>query len=71
MRARTGLPQSANTPSEVVAHLRRSSFAGADVEEVGQLLRRCDDARFAPSLSDPSSLPVEAKNLILKWDERS
>jgi len=70
-RARVGLPQSATTPLEVIAYLRDSSFSCADPEEVGRLLRRCDDARFAPSRAEPSDLPAEARNLILKWDEWS
>jgi hypothetical protein len=69
LRARFGLPQSATTPAEVIACLRDSSPFYADSEEVGRLLRRCDDARFAPAPADPRGLVTDAKSLILRWDD--
>lgn len=71
LRARAGLPQSASTPREVAAYLGGSSLSCLGVDEIESLLRRCDDARFAPAPADPSFLVTEAGSLILKWDERS
>jgi hypothetical protein len=71
LHARAGLPPSANTPSEIVGHLHSSSFSPAELEEVGSLLRRCDDALFAPSPVDVNGLSAQARNLILNWDDES
>jgi hypothetical protein len=71
LRARVGLPQSASTPMEVAAYLRGSSLSCLGADEIESLLRRCDDARFAPAPADPGFLVTEARGLILKWDERS
>jgi hypothetical protein len=71
LQARVGLSPSARTPPEVVAYLRGSSLSPLDVDEIERLLRRCDDARFAPSPAEPSVLIAEAESLILKWEERS
>jgi hypothetical protein len=71
LRARFGLPQSATTPPEVLAYLRSSSSSSGDPEEIGSLLRRCDDARFAPAAAETSDLVAEAKSVILKWDDPS
>lgn len=68
-RAKAGLPKSASTTPEVVDHIRGSSFSRTVPEEVGRLLQRCDDARFAPAPADTGSLIAEAKSLVLKWDE--
>lgn len=71
LRARIGLPPSATTPAEVVAYLRGSSSSSADADEIAGLLRRCDDALFAPAPAAATGLVADAERLIIKWDKPS
>ena len=56
LRARFALPPGADTPSEVEDALHDPAVAA--------FLRRCDEARFAPSSDNPLSLASDAESLI-------
>jgi hypothetical protein len=63
-RDRAGLPPAARTPHELADHLAHSGAAVALTEQAVALLRRCDEARFAPSPVGDDTLVAEAERVI-------
>jgi len=56
------------TPAEVTAFLEAQDQPDGRVRAVNELLRRCDQARFAPYADMSEDLPAEAERLILDWE---
>jgi hypothetical protein len=67
LRDRFGLPAHATTPVEVTSFLVSHGQPADWVTAVGELLRRCDEARFAPATGSASQ-PADAERLILDWE---
>lgn len=68
LRDRFGLPTNTATPVEVTSFLLAQGQPSDRVAAVGELLRRCDEARFAPAAGG-AGLPADAERLILDWED--
>jgi hypothetical protein len=71
LHTRAGLPPTATTPLEIATYLRASDCPLGRVAAVEDLMRRCDQARFAPAPSAASILHADAERLILDWEATS
>jgi hypothetical protein len=68
LQDRAGLHPTATTPAEVAKHLLANGCPPALAEAVVCLLRRCDEARFAPWGAGAPVLADDAERLILEWE---
>lgn len=68
LRERWRVPPSAQTPGEVTRALRTEGVDPDKLGEVESLLKRCDEARFAPVGDNDVSLAVAARSLIVRWE---
>ena len=68
LRERWRVPPSAQTPGEVTRALRTEGIDPDKLGEVEWLLKRCDEARFAPVDDNGVSLAVAARSLIVRWE---
>jgi hypothetical protein len=69
LRTRFPLPPGADTPAEVGAGLRAAGLPAEPVGAAVELLRRCDEARFAAASDTGPSLPAGAEALVLRLEE--
>ncbi|MFO0808699.1 MAG: BatD family protein [Gemmataceae bacterium] len=67
LRDRAALPPEATTSAEAEAALRIAGCAPERAADVGDLLRRCERARFAPA-ADDAPLATDADRLIRDWE---
>jgi hypothetical protein len=63
-----GLPLAASTPAEVAECLGTGDSPRELTGSLIELLRRCDQARFAPGEVGDGSLADDAERLILEWE---
>jgi hypothetical protein len=69
LRARYPLPESAVTPSEVAAALVEARVPFDATEQVADVFRGCDRARFAPPGDSGAALAAEAEAAITRLEE--
>ena len=67
-RARFPLPESAVTPSEIGAALAEAKIPLEVAEEVANVFRACDRARFAPSSDDATALAADAHAAVARLE---
>jgi hypothetical protein len=68
LRARFPLPPGTETPAEIGDGLRAAGLPDAAAGEVVAVLRRCDEARFAPEGDTDPALAAGAVALITKLE---
>ncbi|MDB5307337.1 MAG: hypothetical protein JWO38_1539 [Gemmataceae bacterium] len=69
LRTRFPLPPGAETPAEVGEGLRAAGLPAETAGEAVAVLRRCDEARFAPAGETGPSLAAGAEALITRLEE--
>lgn len=69
LRARFPLPESAVTPSEVSAALVEARVPPEAAEQVADVFRGCDRARFAPPGDSGLSLATDAEAAVVRLEE--
>ena len=68
LRTRFPLPDSAVTPSEVAAALAESEVPGEVAEQVADVFRVCDRARFAPAGDTVGALATDAEAAVTRLE---
>lgn len=68
LRERFELPPGAFTPSEIADHLQSSGCPAERIARVADLVRECDNRRFAPTQVH-SAMTVDAEQLIIALEE--
>jgi hypothetical protein len=68
MRMRWPLPESAVTPSEITAALVEAKVPSDMAEEIAEVFRECDCARFAPPGDSGASLAADAEAAITRLE---
>lgn len=58
----------ATTPIEVAKAMRAEGLPADKLDEVEDLLRRCDEARFAPGADNEMTLVAVARKLVERWE---
>jgi hypothetical protein len=66
LHVRVGLSATATTPLEVAAELK--DWPERLTADVADMLRRCDEARFAPDAAFGTSLGDDTERIILAWE---
>jgi hypothetical protein len=69
LRTRFPIPESAVTPPEVAAALTESNVPAEVAEQVAEVFRGCDRARFAPPGDSGMSLAADAESAITRLEE--
>ena len=67
LHARMGMPRVMTTP-EIVAHLKGAGQPAQRLMDLEELLRRCDQARFALGGQADAKLAADAERLVLDWE---
>jgi hypothetical protein len=68
LRTRFPLPESAVTPSEIAAALLEAKVPSEMAEEIAEVFRGCDRARFAPPGDSGASLATDAETAITRLE---
>jgi hypothetical protein len=68
LQARADLPATATTPAELAESMQRRQRPERLVTAAVDILRRCDEARFAPETVEHESLSSDAERVILEWE---
>jgi len=68
LRTRFPLPESAVTPAEIAAALLESRVPAEMAEEVAEVFRDCDRARFAPPGDSGAGLAADAEAAITRLE---
>jgi hypothetical protein len=68
LHARAGLPLHRTTPAEVAEDLRRYQCPDRLLVVTADILRRCDEARFARAAAAANPLIADAERVIFEWE---